>query len=230
MRQIQAFHMDTRGWSDIAYNFCVDDDGTIYEGRGAFAAGGHTKGDNTTSHAICIMGNTHARDLTQAQVNSIAWLVREGYVEGWWVAPKITGLHRDAQAWGYSPYNGTACAGDFAAARLDEINAIASQEEDVMTPAQEEKLDRVLASLTRVENDHFPALGGTVREVDMFGQKGRRSDLWRWAGEGVTELRAQTAEKIADAVVAKLPDGPEGEKVRGYVIEGIKEVLGSLDD
>lgn len=126
MRECQRFHMDTKGWADIAYSFCVDNDtGVIYEGRGALVAGGHTADDNTTSHAICIMGNTHAVDLSPKAVRSIAWLTAHGKAKGWWTTPTITGSHRDAQAWGYSRKNGTVCAGDFAQARIPEINAMA---------------------------------------------------------------------------------------------------------
>ena len=34
MRQIQNWHKDHNGWSDIAYNFSIDLDGKIWEGRG----------------------------------------------------------------------------------------------------------------------------------------------------------------------------------------------------
>lgn len=57
MRKIQAFHQDGRGWADYAYNFGVWDDGTIYEGRGFGAQGGHTRGWNTKSVAVCYMGD-----------------------------------------------------------------------------------------------------------------------------------------------------------------------------
>ena len=57
MRSIQKFHQDSRGWADYAYNFGVWEDGTIYEGRGFGAQGGHTRGWNTKSVAVCYMGN-----------------------------------------------------------------------------------------------------------------------------------------------------------------------------
>src|SRR5690606_37512095 len=47
VRAHQAFHMDSRGWSDIAYAFLIDANGNINEGRGPGVAGGHTAGDNT---------------------------------------------------------------------------------------------------------------------------------------------------------------------------------------
>lgn len=34
VRQIQAYHMDGRGWSDIAYNFLACPHGYVFEGRG----------------------------------------------------------------------------------------------------------------------------------------------------------------------------------------------------
>ena len=33
-KSLQDFHMDTRGWSDVAYNFVVFPSGRVYEGRG----------------------------------------------------------------------------------------------------------------------------------------------------------------------------------------------------
>lgn len=66
VRQIQTFHMDGRGWADIAYNWLVDDDGVIYEGRGWNVAGGATKGENTTSIAVCYLGNADDQDPTDA--------------------------------------------------------------------------------------------------------------------------------------------------------------------
>lgn len=31
---MQTFHIESRGWGDIAYNFLVGGDGSIYVGRG----------------------------------------------------------------------------------------------------------------------------------------------------------------------------------------------------
>lgn len=53
IKAIQAFHMGPqRGWSDIAYNFVVLQNGNVYEGRGWNIAGGHALGFNTNSMAI----------------------------------------------------------------------------------------------------------------------------------------------------------------------------------
>jgi hypothetical protein len=56
-RAYQAFHMDTRGWQDIAYSSLVCPHRTRYEGRGKdvrTAANGTTAGNNA-SHATCFI-------------------------------------------------------------------------------------------------------------------------------------------------------------------------------
>jgi hypothetical protein len=47
MRSIQNYHMDSQGWSDIAYNLAVCEHGYIFEGRGK----GKGSGANGTSDA-----------------------------------------------------------------------------------------------------------------------------------------------------------------------------------
>lgn len=113
VRSIQRFHQDVRGWSDIAYSFLVDADGTIFEGRGVGIAGGHTQGFNATAHAICLMGNFEDRPPTDAALASAAALYAHGVAAGWWKA-NLRG-HRDFVG------ASTACPGRFLYARLDRI-------------------------------------------------------------------------------------------------------------
>lgn len=56
VRAIQNFHMDSRGWSDIGYNFLVDYRGNVYEGRGWNRVGAHVKGYNTATIGVCVIG------------------------------------------------------------------------------------------------------------------------------------------------------------------------------
>ncbi len=57
VRGIQNFHMDTRGWSDIAYNFLECPHGYTFEGRGLNIVNGAngTNDGNRSSHAICCL-------------------------------------------------------------------------------------------------------------------------------------------------------------------------------
>lgn len=117
VRAIQNFHMDTRGWTDIAYSFLVDRDAlTVYEGRGAGIRGGHTFGHNTISHGLCVMGNFEVSSPSNALVARIADLVRHGHGRGWWPA-QLSGGHRDVRA--------TACPGHNLYGEITEINRLA---------------------------------------------------------------------------------------------------------
>lgn len=175
--------MDTRGWSDVAYNFCIDDDGVIYEGRGFFAAGGHTKGDNTKSHAICFMGNFENREPTQAALVAAAELARYGREIGAW--GEITGSHRDAQAWGYSPKNGTLCAGKHVQNKLGAIRWLSHQNEEA------NRMDKATADQI-VEDTYRLILG---READQAGRDSWSKELQEGrmdaVGLSVTLLRVE---------------------------------------
>ncbi|MEV4636740.1 N-acetylmuramoyl-L-alanine amidase [Actinoplanes sp. NPDC049548] len=61
IRSIQAYHVKSKHWNDIGYNFLVDKCGTLFEGRrgGITRAvlGAHTLGFNSHSSAIAVLGN-----------------------------------------------------------------------------------------------------------------------------------------------------------------------------
>jgi hypothetical protein len=56
VRLIQQFHIESRKWNDIAYNFLVGADCSIYEGRGWDIIGAHTLDYNSISIGICFIG------------------------------------------------------------------------------------------------------------------------------------------------------------------------------
>lgn len=76
VREIQRFHMETRGWTDIAYSWLVDVSGVIYEGRGWGRAGAHTSGHNSTSHAVCAIVGDEAQ-VTDYQLHGMAQVMAE---------------------------------------------------------------------------------------------------------------------------------------------------------
>ena len=61
LRSIYAYHVKSRGWSDIGYNFLVDRFGRIWEGRyggvDKNVVGAHTLGYNDYSFAMSAIGN-----------------------------------------------------------------------------------------------------------------------------------------------------------------------------
>jgi hypothetical protein len=73
VRQIQKYHMNTKGYSDVAYNVFVCRHGDIFEGRPTWAVGAHaaTKDNlaNRMSWSICFLGNDDAG----TDVPAVAW-------------------------------------------------------------------------------------------------------------------------------------------------------------
>lgn len=53
---MQTFHIETRKWDDIGYNFLIGCDGNVYEGRGWGVEGSHTFKYNKLSIGISFIG------------------------------------------------------------------------------------------------------------------------------------------------------------------------------
>lgn len=63
VRGIQAFHMDSRGWNDIAYNWLVCKHGYVFRGRGWRVKSAATGAANAYTVAVCFLGDdTAGRD------------------------------------------------------------------------------------------------------------------------------------------------------------------------
>lgn len=79
LRSIQAFHMDGRGWSDIAYNFVVDKFGGVWEGRGGgidrSVIGAHAQGFNTNTVGVMVIGDYTAATPSPAVIESVSRVI-----------------------------------------------------------------------------------------------------------------------------------------------------------
>jgi len=78
IRGIYRYHVRSSGWRDIGYNFLVDKCGTIYEGRAGGVTkpvqGAHTRGFNTNSMGIAVLGTFGNTKPSSAAVKAIARL------------------------------------------------------------------------------------------------------------------------------------------------------------
>ena len=76
VRGIYRYHTHYLGWSDIGYNFLVDRFGGIWEGRAGGAEslvrGAHTRGFNSTSTGIAVIGNFDQAVPSAAVLRSLA--------------------------------------------------------------------------------------------------------------------------------------------------------------
>jgi len=59
IRDIYSYHSSTRGWGDIGYNYIMDQQGNIYEGRygGEGVIGAHAGPGNNGSIGVAVLGN-----------------------------------------------------------------------------------------------------------------------------------------------------------------------------
>ncbi len=64
VRSIWHYHVDTRGWDDIGYNWLIDANGVLYQGRLDDIRGAHMCGHNTGTMGICVLGNFQNDDPT----------------------------------------------------------------------------------------------------------------------------------------------------------------------
>ncbi len=133
LRSIYAYHVKSRGWSDIGYNFLIDRFGRIWEGRYGGVdrpvVGAHTLGYNDDSFAASAIGNYQiakpSTAMIQAYATLFAWKLSLHGVDAasthQWVTKKwfeaING-HRDAAA--------TLCPGQYLYDKLPTIRKLAA--------------------------------------------------------------------------------------------------------
>ncbi|XP_025830018.1 peptidoglycan recognition protein isoform X2 [Agrilus planipennis] len=83
VRTIQTFHIDSRHWWDIAYNFLVGGDGNAYEGRGWTKEGSHTHGYNKNSIGIAFIGTFITVKPPERQLNACKAVIDMGVKQGY---------------------------------------------------------------------------------------------------------------------------------------------------
>ncbi len=143
IRSIYAYHVKSRGWSDIGYNFLIDRFGRIWEGRYGGVdrpvVGAHTLGFNDDSFAASAIGNYQIVKPTPAMIQAYATLfawklslhgvdassTRQFVTSRWFQA--ING-HRDAAA--------TLCPGQYLYDKLPKIRRLAAQDQRGWTGRQ----------------------------------------------------------------------------------------------
>jgi len=78
IRDIYYFHTITRGWGDIGYNYIIDQNGNIYEGRagGEGVVGAHAGRGNIGSIGIAVLGNYQDKEVPEPVIHSLVALIR----------------------------------------------------------------------------------------------------------------------------------------------------------
>ncbi len=65
VRQIWDYHVNTRGWADIGYNYLIDQNGLMYVGRGEDVKGAHFSGHNSGTCGVAYLGTFSTFDPPQ---------------------------------------------------------------------------------------------------------------------------------------------------------------------
>jgi hypothetical protein len=126
LRQIQSFHMDSRGYCDTGYHFLVTADGSRWEARPIGYLGAHVGGQNTGNVGISLVGCFHPSGCSglggttppEAMINGAARIVRR-------VARHYGFAIDAAHVKGHRQWaGGTSCPGD---KLLDKLGTIRSR-------------------------------------------------------------------------------------------------------
>jgi hypothetical protein len=116
VRSIWNYHVNTNGWADIGYNWLVDPNGVLYEGRGDNIQGAHFCGTNAGTVGVCVMGDFTNVAPTSAATGKLedlfAWKACDINAD-----PLTTSFHNSSQQTlhhisGHRDGCSTACPGD----------------------------------------------------------------------------------------------------------------------
>jgi hypothetical protein len=115
LRSIYYYHAVTRGWGDIGYNFVVDWNGNVYEGRfgGPNVVGGHALQYNPGSIGIALLGNFSSVSPPQVMIDAVVRLIktRASHVDVT-TASDFVDLIALANLCGHGDVLATSCPGD----------------------------------------------------------------------------------------------------------------------
>ncbi|MBX2926612.1 MAG: N-acetylmuramoyl-L-alanine amidase [Saprospiraceae bacterium] len=75
VRSFWDFHVNTNGWADIGYNWLIDPNGVLYEGRGDNVLGAHFCGTNGQTMGVCVIGDFTTATPTAAALNMLDQLL-----------------------------------------------------------------------------------------------------------------------------------------------------------
>nr|XP_054755600.1 peptidoglycan-recognition protein 2-like [Lytechinus pictus] len=96
MRSMQNYHMDKRGWDDIAYSFVVGGDGLVYRGRGWDTVGSHARWYNFRSLGISIIGKFETKLPNKKAIEAVKEIINCAIVNNKLKSDYILYGHRQA--------------------------------------------------------------------------------------------------------------------------------------
>ncbi len=227
IRAIYRNHTQTRGWDDIGYNFLVDQQGRIYEGRsarngrhdgenssGEGVVGAHAGGHNTGSVGVALLGTfSNERPSTAAIEGLLQVLSWKADRHGVDPLNRILG-HRDVRP--------TSCPGDDFYAMLSSV-----RRQTALRIADGFIGYRTVAASGLVSNFGGAADGGDLpsgaRGVDVAGVPGRQG---YWLLDHLGGVHTRAGASYHGSIPAMRARGVSIGRSRPVAIEGTRSGRG----
>ncbi len=125
VRGIWDYHVNSNGWDDVGYNWLVDPNGELYEGRGDDVRGAHFCGNNTNTQGVCMIG-TYIDEVPTAEAMTtlkeyLAWKSASNNID-----PTVASLHVPSavdipNVAGHRDGCSTTCPGDALYANMGQL-------------------------------------------------------------------------------------------------------------
>lgn len=140
IRDIYVWHTLSKGWGDIGYNYIIDQQGNIYEGRygGEMVVGAHAGRGNHGSIGIAILGNYQDQDPPEAVITALTALIKEK-AEKYNIDTEGATLFRGENypnVMGHRDIMSTSCPGDRLYAMLPVIRKLAKARTSTATSSR----------------------------------------------------------------------------------------------
>ncbi len=209
IRDIYIWHTLSKGWGDIGYNYIIDQQGNIYEGRygGEMVVGAHAGRGNHGSIGIAVLGNFEDSDPPQAVIDSLTALIRE----------KAALYHLDTEGatsfrgenfpnvMGHRDIMSTSCPGDKLYAMLPLIRKMAKVN-NVTTAAP-----TVSKAYDFAWTDHVPVITVNPNTSKMLSFKLKNTGTSSWSPATYFQIRPdqnshtflRNSEKILSSTVGR---------------------------
>jgi hypothetical protein len=207
LRGWQNYHMDGHGWSDIAYQVAVDQDGNRYELRGlATTSGANGDSDVNARFGAVLLILAPGEEPTDAMVTEVRNVVADHR--------RLFPNSRRIVGHGQIRPDGTACPGPAAQRLIDDGAFDPNQTEETDMPLTEQDYDEIALRVWAKD------IGGDDN------RKPARLHLIQAANASLrAEAKALDPKAVAAAVVAALPAGRVSEAT---VVAGVKRALAEI--
>ena len=196
IRDIYIWHTKSKGWGDIGYNYIIDQQGNIYEGRfgGEMVVGAHAGRGNHGSIGIAILGNYQDEEPSEAVLTSLTALIK-AKAEQYSIDTEGASLFRGEtypNVMGHRDIMSTSCPGDKLYAMLPVIRKLAKA-----------NLNSTSAS-TQTISDYDLGWSGGGAPVISFQPKGKKTFTLKLTNTGKKAWPANTYFRVKNSSNAQI--------------------------